>query len=117
MRLKEQPHLWGGGGPAWSVWLQHVTALSPSLSRLICKWSSLALGLLASWAYGENTGRQWQCAYDSHSNRVLTAVWHMRVVVHYLTRANASLSPVTGVTPVQLWTWLPVSLLGFLLNK
>ena len=49
--------------------------------------------------------------YGSHSNSVLKAVWCMRVVVHYLTRANAS------VFPVQLWTWSPVSLLGFSLNK
>ena len=91
--------LWGEGGPAWAVWPQRVTALSPSLSRLICKWSSFALGLLASWTHGENRGRQWQSVYGSHSNSVLKAVWCMRVVVHYLTRANAS------VFPVQLWTW------------
>ena len=42
---------------------------------------------------------------------VLQLGGHMRIVVHYLTRANAS------VFPVQLWTWPPVSLLGFLLNK
>lgn len=62
--------LWGEGGPAWAVWPQHVTALSPSLSRFICKWSSFALGLLASWTHGENRGRQWQSVYGSHSNTV-----------------------------------------------
>lgn len=49
--------------------------------------------------------------YDSHSNSVLKAVQHMRVVIHDIIRVNAS------VFPGQLWTWPRVSLSGCLLNK
>lgn len=37
----------GGLGPALAVWPQHVTVLSLSLGRLICKWGSLLLKVMA----------------------------------------------------------------------
>ena len=42
----EAEAMWGRAGLAQVVWPQHVTALSPSPSRLIGKWGSLLLACL-----------------------------------------------------------------------